>query len=105
MVFWPGLIVLRIKGVKGGKIMNQQFGMAKQMIEMQKTSCESIINSMIIMWEQSGNMLEGATWFPEEGRKAFRQWVEVNKKACENMKSAISSGYANLEKFFSTVSP
>jgi hypothetical protein len=37
---------------------------------------------------------------PEEGRRAFKQWVDVNKKACENLKNAVDIGYSNLEKFF-----
>ena len=80
--------------------MNQQFRMMKQMIDMQKASCDGMISSMIAMWEQTGTVLDSAVWFPEEGRKAFRQWVDMNKKACENMKSAIDTGYSSLEKFF-----
>jgi len=82
--------------------MNQQFRMMKQMIDMQKATCDGMISSMITMWEQTGAVVEMAAWFPEEGRKAFRQWVDLNKKACENLKSAIDSGYSSLEKFFGT---
>jgi len=82
--------------------MNQQSRMMKQMIDMQKASCDGMISSMIAMWEQTGAVVESAAWFPEEGRKAFRQWVDINKKACENLKSAIDSGYSTLEKFFGT---
>ncbi len=80
--------------------MNQQYRMMKQMIDMQRASCDGMINGMIMIWDQTGNAIDGAAWFPEEGRKAFRQWVEMNKKACENLKSAIDSGYSNLDKFF-----
>ena len=80
--------------------MNQQFKMMKQMIDMQRASSDGMIKSMIMMWEQTGSLLEGAVWFPEEGRKAFRQWVDINKKACENLKGAIDSGYSSLEGFF-----
>ncbi len=80
--------------------MNQQFRMAKQMIDMQRASVDGTINGMIMMWEQTAMLLEGAAWLPEEGRKAFRQWVDINKKACEDLKTVIASGYSNLEKFF-----
>ncbi len=82
--------------------MNPQFKMVKQMIDMQKVSCDGMISSLIMMWDQTGTVLEAAAWFPEEGRKAFRQWVDINKKACENLKSAIDNGYSILEKFFGT---
>jgi len=84
--------------------MDQQFRMVKQMIEMQRASCEGMINTLIMMWDQTATVLDSAAWFPEEGRKTFRQWADINKKACENMKSAIDSGYSNLEKFFATSS-
>ena len=80
--------------------MNQQFRMAKQMIDMQKASVDGTINGMIMMWEQTAMLLEGAVWMPEEGRKAFRQWVDMNKKACEDLKAVISGGYSNMETFF-----
>jgi len=80
--------------------MNQQFKMAKQMIDMQRASAEGMIKGMIMMWEQTAMLLDGAAWLPEEGRKAFRQWVDINKKACEDLKTVITGGYSNLEKFF-----
>ncbi len=80
--------------------MNQQFRMVKQLIDMQKAFCDGMIDNLMMMWEQTRSILEAATWFPEEGRKAFRQWVEINKSGCENLKTAVDSGYAGLEKFF-----
>ncbi|MFZ0927877.1 MAG: hypothetical protein WAN11_04720 [Syntrophobacteraceae bacterium] len=80
--------------------MNQQFRMVKQMIDLQRASSDGMLKSLIMIWEQTGTLLEGAIWFPEEGRKALRQWVDINKKACENLKSAMDSSYASLEKFF-----
>ena len=82
--------------------MNQQFRMAKQMIDLQKVSFDGMINSLILMWEQTGSVLEGAAWLPEEGKKALKQWVDMNTKACENLKSAVDTGYSNLDKIFGT---
>jgi hypothetical protein len=78
--------------------MNQQFRMAKQVIDMQKASFDGMINSLISMWDQTGGVFESAAWLPEEGKKALKQWVDVNRKACENLKSVIDNGYANLDK-------
>jgi hypothetical protein len=82
--------------------MDQQFKMAKQMIDMQKASVEGSINGMITMWEQTASLLESALWLPEEGKKAVRQWMDINKKACEDLRNAVASGYSNLEKFFAS---
>ncbi|MGA3117522.1 MAG: hypothetical protein ABSF90_24185 [Syntrophobacteraceae bacterium] len=82
--------------------MNQQFKMLKPMIDMQRASAEGMLNSLTVMWDQTAIFFDGATWLPEEGRKQLRQWVDINKKACEGLKSALDSGYSNLEKFFSS---
>lgn len=63
--------------------MNQQLKMAKQMIDMQKASTEIMLNNLIAMWEQTAVFSDGATCLPEKGRRAIRQWVEINRKACE----------------------
>ncbi|MGC8492022.1 MAG: hypothetical protein ACP5SH_09820 [Syntrophobacteraceae bacterium] len=80
--------------------MNQQFGVIKPIIDLQKASVESLIGNLILMWEQSGVFISGAPWLPEEGRDAFRQWVDINKGACEDLKNAVDRGYSSLEKGF-----
>ena len=40
--------------------MNQQFRMVKQMIDLQRASSDGMINTLIMMWEQTGTLLEGA---------------------------------------------
>jgi hypothetical protein len=82
--------------------MNQQFKMLKPMIDLQRASAEGMLNSLTVMWDQTAIFFDGATWLPEEWRKQFRQWVDINKKACEGLKIAIDSGYSNLERFFSS---
>lgn len=82
--------------------MNQQFKVARQMIDMQKAWAEIALNNLIATWEQTAVFSEGAVWLPEEGRKAISQWVEMNRRACEGLKSAMESGYSNLEKYFSS---
>jgi len=76
--------------------------MVKQMIEIQRASVEGTIDGMIKMWEQSELLFEAAVWLPEEGKKALRQWVGINRKACEDLRNAIAGGYSNLEKFFAS---
>ncbi|MGA3118842.1 MAG: hypothetical protein ABSF90_31025 [Syntrophobacteraceae bacterium] len=81
--------------------MNQQFKMLKPMLDMQRASAEGMLNSLTVLWDQTAIFFDGATWLPEEGRKQLRQWVDINKKACEGLKSAVDGGYSSLEKFFS----
>jgi len=82
----------------------QSAAMAKQMIDLQRTSMEGMIGNAIIFWDQMGNManvfLNQAAWVPEEGKKAFREWIDSNKKGCETIKDAVTNGYASLGKCF-----
>ncbi|MGC8493873.1 MAG: hypothetical protein ACP5SH_19285 [Syntrophobacteraceae bacterium] len=80
--------------------MNQQFRMARQMIDMQKASVEITLNNLIATWDQTAALSKGTPWLPEQGRKALMEWVELNRKACEGLKSALASGYSSLQQFF-----
>ena len=77
--------------------MNEQFRLIGPVIDMQKAFVESMINCLILMWEQSAVFVNGATWLPEEGRDAFRQWVDINKQAFEDLKKTVDHGYSTLE--------
>jgi hypothetical protein len=76
----------------------------KQMLDLQKVSVEGIISNMIMFWDQTGALwsplLNQAAWVPEEGKKAFREWIDSNRKGCETFRDAVNKGYASLERFF-----
>jgi hypothetical protein len=78
--------------------MKQQFETVKPMLQMQKAAIDNMVGGMIMFCDHANTMLNGAVGFPEEGKKAFRQWIEMNKKGCENLKAVIDAGYSNLEK-------
>jgi hypothetical protein len=82
----------------------QSAAMVKQMIDLQRIGVEGMIGSVIILWDQTGSVLnailEQAPWTPEEGKKVFRAWVDSNKKGCETLKEAVNNGYTNLAKYF-----
>ncbi len=80
--------------------MNQQFRLVRPIIDMQKAAIEGMINSMILLWEQSATFFGSAMWLPEEGRDTFRQWVDINKEAFEDWKKAVDRGYSSLESGF-----
>ena len=82
----------------------QSATLAKQMIDLHRMSLEGMIGNAIIFWDQMGNMgnmfLNQASWVPDEGKKAFREWIDSNKKGCETFKDAVNNGYASLGKCF-----
>ncbi len=82
--------------------MEQQMNVAKQMIEMQKAGFNGIMNSTLMLLNQSDVMLNSvlglATWMPEEMKNAFKQQTETKKQAFEFFKKSIDDGYDNLIK-------
>jgi hypothetical protein len=75
--------------------------MAKQLMDLQRVTFDGMINNMIIYWDQTGRMLgsflDQAPLVPAEGRKAFGEWIDGNRKGCETFKIAVSDGFKRLE--------
>lgn len=86
-------------------MMEQQARMTKQWMDLQRVAFDGMINNMILFWDQTekmfGSYLDQAAWVPAEGRKAFREWVDGNKKGCETFKSAVNDGFSRMETCFS----
>lgn len=87
--------------LQGETGMDQQRVIVKQLMDLQRASFDGMINNMIIFWDQTGAMLgsffDQAPMVPDEGRKAFREWIEGNKKGCEAFKNAVHDGFKRLE--------
>ena len=78
---------------------------AKQMIQFNKTAMDNSLKAMTMVYEQNEKMasafMEQATWLPEEGKKAIKDWMATYKSGCENFKSLVDDSYAKVESFFS----
>lgn len=81
--------------------MNQQARIAKQIMDLQRVAFDGMLNNMIVYWDETekllGAMLDKAAWVPDEGKKAFREWMDGNKKGCETLKKAVNDGFNNIE--------
>jgi hypothetical protein len=82
-----------------------QKSIAKQMIQFNKTAMDNGFRAMAMVYEQNekiaGAFLEQATWLPEEGKKAIKDWMTTYKSGCENFKSLVDDSYAKVDSFFS----
>ena len=78
---------------------------AKQMIQFNKTAMDNSLKALTMVYEQNekmaGAFMEQATWLPEEGKKAIKDWMATYKSGCENFKSLVDDSYAKVESFFS----
>lgn len=76
----------------------------KQMIEYNKTVFENAFNSIALLQEQAekmGNMvLDQASWIPNEGKKAAKDWVTMCKSGRDSFKKAVDDGFKRAEAFW-----
>jgi polyhydroxyalkanoate synthesis regulator phasin len=76
----------------------------KQMVEFNKGAFNNSFNAMVMIQDQTetlaNTMLNQASWMPEEGKKAIRDWVESFKKGREEYKKAIDDAFGKVEEFF-----
>jgi hypothetical protein len=77
---------------------------AKQMIDFQKTTFDNTFNAMVMLQGQvekmANTMLNQASWLPEEGRKAIKEWGNVYKNERENFKNAIGENFKKAAEFY-----
>ncbi len=77
--------------------------MYTQMVNFQKTTFENSFNAMLKMQEQGEAMLNvflsQATWMPEEGKKAIKDWAEASQKARADFKKVVDDNFKIVEKF------
>jgi len=78
---------------------------AKQMIDFQKTTFDNTFNAVVMFQSQAekmaNTMLDQASWLPEDGRKAIKEWGNVYKKGRENFKKAVDENFKKAQDFFS----
>jgi hypothetical protein len=82
-----------------------QKSIAKQMIQFNKTAMDNSFKAINMAYEQNekiaGMFLAQATWLPEEGKNAIKDWMATYKSGCDNFKSLVDDSYAKVDTFFS----
>lgn len=76
----------------------------KQMIEFNKTVFDNTFSAMTVLQDQTERIvlrfLEKTPWFPEEGKKAFNEWLNSYKKGCDNFKATADENYKKVTDYF-----
>ena len=77
---------------------------AKQMIQFNKTAFDNSLSAMTMVYEQNQKMLDTflgqATWMPEEGKKAIKDWMAAYNTGCSDFKKLVDDSYAKVESYF-----
>jgi len=75
----------------------------KQMFNFNKMAFERSFSTMVIMQDQAEKMIgmwmDQNKWFPEEGKKAMKEWVKTYKKGREDFKAKVEDGYEKMEEY------
>jgi len=78
----------------------------KQMIDFNKATFDNSFSAMVMVQEQTEKMvstiLDQATWLPEEGKKAIKEWANACKKGSEDFKNAVNDNFKKVEDFFAS---
>lgn len=75
----------------------------RQMVDFNKGAFNNAFNAMVMVQDQTetlaNSMLNQATWMPEEGKKAIREWVDAFKKGRETYKQTVDEAFKKVEEF------
>jgi polyhydroxyalkanoate synthesis regulator phasin len=81
-----------------------QFFLAKQMLDFNRTTFENTFGAMCTLQEQSekmmNNFVEKAEWIPSEGKKAICDMAAMFRKSCTEFKKAVDDNFAKAQAYF-----
>ncbi len=81
-----------------------QFNLARQMIDFNRTTFDNTFGAMCMLQEQSEKMMntfvEQAVWIPSEGKKAITDITAMFRKGCSEFKRAVDENFGKAEAYF-----
>ena len=82
---------------------------AKQMIDVHKTTFENSFKTMVAMQDQAEGMvntwMEQAPWMPQEGKQVLGQWVTACKKSRDGYRQMVDESFEKAKDLFSSTAP
>jgi hypothetical protein len=77
----------------------------KQMYDFNKTVFEKTFSTVMAMQDQTERMfshwLDRNIFFPEQGKKAIAEWVQISKNNRDEFKTKVDESYAKIDEYFS----
>ena len=75
----------------------------RQMLDFNKAAFSNAFNAMVMVQDQNEvlatSLLNQATWLPDEGKKAIREWIDTLKKGRDEYKKNVDKAFKNLESY------
>ncbi|NTW77980.1 MAG: hypothetical protein HGB33_09485 [Syntrophaceae bacterium] len=80
---------------------------ARQIIAFNKSCFDNNFNAMSTFQEQTARfvnkLLEKVPMFPEEGKKAYTEWLKNYKKGCDEFKNKMDENFKKMEDFYNEI--
>lgn len=80
---------------------------AKQIIDFNKTAFDNTFSAISVMQDQAEKMvntfIEQSPMFPEEGKKALKDWIGAYKQGRNTFKNAADENFKKVEQFLSSM--
>ena len=78
--------------------------LARQMIAFNKSCFDNNFNAISTYQEQTARfvnkVLEKVPLFPEEGKKAYAEWLKTCKDRCDEFKNSVDEHFKKMEEFY-----
>ena len=78
--------------------------MTRQMMQLNKTSFDNSFEAMNMACEQNKKMadefLSQAEWIPEEGKRAYQEWMSAVSSGASDFKKIVDENYRKVEGYF-----
>jgi hypothetical protein len=85
-------------------MMMDSMKIAKPMIDLQKNMAEYSFKTLNMVQEQTEKMsitfLDQLPWIPEEGKKAFNQWIKACRQSCDQCQAIVNENFISVEQLF-----
>jgi len=79
-------------------------GFQRQLVEFQKAAIDSTFDAVSAFQDQQeqylNDMMERASFLPEEGREVVHQWVDTFRRGREDYKATVDKSFELVEKYF-----
>lgn len=83
---------------------NALVGFQRQLVEFQKAAIDSTFDAVSAFQDQQeqylNDMMERASFMPDEGREVVHQWVDAFRRGREDFKTTIDKSYELVEQYF-----
>ena len=82
------------------------YWITKQLIDFQKTTFDNFYSAFVLIQAHTekitNTLFEQATWIPGESKRILDQWIDINKKGRDELKTAVDENFNQVYDLFTS---